>query len=176
METLSQNPTQQFIPTPQPAGTPLTAEQQQQQLFAQMQQQAQQQAQNPLQQPQMQPQQQPLQQPALAQPALVKATEVPAPTRGKLIYQQTWTLTEYQSAHQLAGIDICPTSGGKWAFCDLTKPIGQQILGAVANSVPNKGFSADNLRISFCVDSVTGETMHLLHVKQEAMVSHQKLI
>tara|TARA_R110000744_G_scaffold33879_6_gene79365 strand:- start:1107 stop:1607 length:501 start_codon:yes stop_codon:yes gene_type:complete len=166
METLQQNPTQQFIPNPQPAGTPLTAVQQQQ-LFAQLQQQ-------PVQQPQMQ--QQPLQQPAPAQPALVKATEVPASTKGKLIYQQTWTISEYQTVHQLAGIDICPTSGGKWTFCDLTKPIGQQILGAVANSVPNKGFSADNLRISFCVDSITGETLQLLHVKQEAMVSHQKLI
>ena len=161
METLSQNPTQQFNANPQ------TAEQQQQ-LFAMLQQQA---LQN-----QAAPQQQPMQQPNSAQPALVKATEVPASTRGKLIYQQTWTLLEYKTAHQLTGIDICPTASGKWAFCDLAKPIGQQILGAVANSVPNKGFSADNLRISFCVDSVTGETMNLMHVKQEAMVSHQKLI
>jgi|15BtaG_2_1085339.scaffolds.fasta_scaffold29470_2 hypothetical protein len=116
------------------------------------------------------------QQPAIAQPSLVKANEVPVPTRGKLIYQQTWTLEQFKTANQLAGIDICPTTSGKWSFCDITKPIGQQVLGAVANSVPNKGYTAEHLRISYCADSQTGETMYLLHVVQAQMVSHQKLI
>ena len=118
----------------------------------------------------------PTTEPPITQPPLVKANEVPVPTRGKLIYQQTWTLEQFKTANQLASIDICPTTSGKWSFCDITKPIGQQVLGAVANSVPNKGYTAEHLRISFCADSQTGETMYLLHVVQAQMVSHQKLI
>ena len=116
------------------------------------------------------------QQPAIAQPPLVKANEVPTPTRGRLIYQQTFTLAEFMNATQLGSIHICPTINGKWAFCDLTKPVENQIIGPVANSAVNKGYTSEQLRISFCVDSITGETTNMLHVKREAMVSHQQLM